>query len=304
MVEFAQVSDDPKIRIAYETFGDPSDPVLFLVAGLGAQMVSFDKRFCEALAPRGVFVVRFDNRDVGESTWLDESGTPDLVGVLSGDTRGVPYTLDDMATDVVGLADAIGVKEFHLCGVSMGAMICQIAASDQFNRVLSFTQISSTTGSPLVGQTTDEVVAALLTAAPDDEAGFLESYVAFERLIGSPDPVFDPERAIEKGREVFARGVHRDGTLRQAAAMLATGDRTERLAQIVAPTYVIHGDADPMVNVSGGHATRDAITNPRADVRYEEIEGMGHDLPMPQWARLIEHLVINISRGEALGIVD
>jgi pimeloyl-ACP methyl ester carboxylesterase len=299
----ARVSTDPVVDLAYQTFGDPQDPPVIMVTGLGAQMISFDEVLCQALADRGAYVVRFDNRDVGASTWLDSAGAPDFEAVFAGKEDAAAYRLEDMAKDVVGLADALALSRFHVVGASLGAMVGQIVAATELDRVLSFTQLSSTTGAADVGQPQKAVTDELLEAAPEDLEGFLVKYVRFEELIGTKDS-FDPERALAKGRTVFARGVNRDGTLRQAAAMLVTGDRTARLAAITAPVAILHGDADAMVDVTGGRATANAITSPSADVIYREIQGMNHDIPIPHWATIIDLIITNVARGEQRAIAN
>ena len=193
------------IQIAYETFGDPVDPTLLLIMGLGAQMVSWDDEICHMLQDRGFHVVRFDNRDVGESTWID---APDLdvddafLRALGGDPSGALYTFSDMAADVIGLLDALGIEQAHVVGASMGGMIGQTLAIEHPGRVLTLTSIMSTTGEPTVGQPTESVLATLLQPRPTDPEEAVEFGVELFRAISSPEH-FDPERTrqrVKRGR--------------------------------------------------------------------------------------------------------
>ena len=130
------------IRLFYEEFGEPSAPPLLLVMGLGAQLLSWDEQFCSALAERGFRVIRFDNRDVGLSTWLDELGMPDFSGIASG-AADAPYTLPDLVDDACGLLDALGIDAAHVVGASMGGMIAQLMAIHRPEQVLSLCSIMS-----------------------------------------------------------------------------------------------------------------------------------------------------------------
>ena len=172
------------IELEYQTTGRPDQPPVLLVMGLGAQLTDWPEEFCESLAGRGFFVVRFDNRDCGLSTSLDELGPPDLPGLLAG-TASAPYRLADLADDAVGLLDALGIERAHVVGASMGGMIAQQLVIDHPERVRSLCSIMSTTGDRSVGQSTPEAGAALRRppAASREEA--IAGSMAAYRIIGS-----------------------------------------------------------------------------------------------------------------------
>src|SRR3954451_3945908 len=149
------------IQIEYETFGDGSNPPLLLIMGLGAQMIVWDTEFCQQLADRGFFVIRFDNRDVGLSTHFDDAPVPDIAAAMQGDTSSASYTLSDMASDAAGLLDALGIRAAHIVGASMGGMIAQTFAIEHPDKTLSLCSIMSTTGDTAVGQPTPEALAML-----------------------------------------------------------------------------------------------------------------------------------------------
>jgi pimeloyl-ACP methyl ester carboxylesterase len=288
------------IEIVYETFGDPADPTVLLIMGLGVQMLGWDAEFCELLAGRGFQVVRFDNRDVGRSTKIEGGPGADVMAAAAGDTSSASYTLDDMADDCIGLLDHLEVESAHVVGASQGGMIAQTVAIRHPGRVLSLTSIMSTTGDRAVGQPHPEAIPALLTRPPANRDEFVESVVAAWRVIGSPGFEADEERLRERARASFDRGYHPDGTARQLVAILASGDRTEALRRLDVPTSVIHGTDDLLVDVSGGKATVAAVP----DAKLELIEGMGHDLPRELWPRFVDSIVENAARAHSLDSIQ
>src|SRR5829696_7140943 len=187
-IQRVQVGD---IEIAYETFGRREDPPLLLVMGLATQMIGWPDEFCRMLADRGHFVVRFDNRDIGLSTHLDSAGAPDVMSILGGDVSSVAYGLSDLATDTVGLLDALGLDRVHLVGASMGGMIAQLVAVQSPERIRSLTSIMSTTGDPGVGAPAEAALAVLLAPAATDRDGAVQRAVDTYRVIGSPGFEFD-----------------------------------------------------------------------------------------------------------------
>ena len=284
------------IEVAYEAFGDPANPTVLLVMGLGVQMLGWDAEFCELLAGRGFYAVRFDNRDVGRSTKIEGGPRPDIMAAAVGDTSSASYTLDEMADDCAGLLDHLGVEAAHVAGASQGGMIAQTLAIRHRERVLSLASIMSTTGDRAVGQPHPEALPALMTTPPGDRAGFAEFVVGTWRVIGSPG--FDPDEEALRARAgaVYDRGIHPDGTARQLVAILASGDRTEALRRLDLPTVVIHGTEDPLIDVSGGEATAAAIPG----ARLELIPGMGHDLPRQLWPRFVDLIAENAARARSL----
>jgi pimeloyl-ACP methyl ester carboxylesterase len=282
--QLAQVGD---VELCYETFGDPANPTLLLIMGLGAQMIFWPDEFAQALADEGFHVVRFDNRDAGRSTILREHRPPSAMALLRRRIGTPAYTLDEMADDAAGLLDHLGVRAAHVVGASMGGMIAQTLAVRHPDRVITLTSIMSTTGGRRVGQPRRRLLPLLLRQVPHDRERYLKRMVAGARLIGSKAFPQDVERLQAMLGRAFDRGFHPGGTLRQLTAIVASGDRTEALRGITAPTLVIHGDADRLVTYSGGKATADAIPG----ARLVTIEGMGHDLPYQAWAQIIQAIV-------------
>jgi pimeloyl-ACP methyl ester carboxylesterase len=274
------------IELEYETFGDSADPPLLLVMGLGAQMVSWDIDFCEALVGRGFFVIRFDNRDVGLSTKV-ATDEPDLLtavtSALGGDEVHAPYLLSDMARDAWGLLDHLGIERAHIVGASMGGMIVQSMAIQHPERVLSLTSIMSMTGEQPYGTPKPEVIPVLLETAPAERDANIAHNVKTSRVISSPE-FFDEDRARRRAELAFDRCYYPRGIGNQLLAILASGSRDEELRKLDLPTLVIHGTEDPLVTPSGGEHTAEVL-------RGSELlmfEGMGHDLPAHYWSQIID----------------
>jgi pimeloyl-ACP methyl ester carboxylesterase len=284
---------DSGIELAYESFGDPEDPLMLLVMGLGVQMLGWDTRFCRELVKRGFHVVRFDNRDVGHSTKLEEAGLPNLMGALTGDLSSAAYTLEDMADDTAGLIEHLGGGPAHVVGASLGGMIGQTLAARRPDLVASLTSIMSSTGNSAVGQPLDTVLPVLLTPAPPHREAFVEMSVETFKAIGSPGFPGNEDRVRALAGASFDRCYHPAGVGRQLMAAVASGDRTEVLRTIRAPTLVIHGEDDPLIQHSGGEATAEAIP----DAELISIPGMGHDLPEQLWPRFVDAIVGNTERA-------
>jgi pimeloyl-ACP methyl ester carboxylesterase len=287
------------IEIEYDHFGDESDRPLLLIMGLGAQMILWDEEFCSQLAARGHWVIRFDNRDVGLSTKLDQAAVPNPLQLmrarLAGEALEVPYTLEDMADDAVGLLDALGLGRAHLVGASMGGMIAQTVAIRHPSRVASLTSIMSTTGSPELPPPKPEAMAVLMTPAPTERRVAIEQHVETARVIGSPGFPFDEARIRARGARLYDRAFYPVGVARQLAAIMGGKSRVEALKSLSVPALVIHGDADPLAPVEGGKETHAAI--PGADLLI--IEGMGHDLPPQVWPRLVRAIGDLTEKAEA-----
>jgi pimeloyl-ACP methyl ester carboxylesterase len=271
------------VELAYETFGDHGGPPVLLIMGLGAQMIGWHDDFCRALA-LGHRVVRFDNRDAGESQWLE--GQVDLAACAAGDTSSAVYTLEDMADDAVGLLEALGIGSAHMVGASMGGMIAQTLAIRHPQRVRSITSIMSTTGEPGVAQPTEAATATMLSPPAQTREEAMERSVAASRVIGSPGFRRDEQDIRERSGRAWDRGLNPAGFARQLAAIYASGNRTAALRWLDVPALVVHGEADPLVPVSGGRAT--AVAIPRAELWT--VPGMGHDLPRPLWPELIARI--------------
>ena len=290
----AQVNNG--IELEYETFGDQTKPALLLIMGLGVQMLGWDENFCNALADRGFFVIRFDNRDVGLSTHT-EGPVPNVMQLMAQDYSSATYTLDDLAEDTAGLLDHLGISAAHVVGASMGGMIGQTLAAKHPDRVLSLTSIMSTTGNLEVGQPRPEALPALITPMPADRAGYIDAALNAFKVIGSPKYPADAERLRDVIGRSYDRSYNPVGFLRQIAAVLASGDRTEALRSIKAPTLVMHGEDDPLIVKSGGEATAAAIPGAKLVL----IPGWGHDLPPQLWPQFIDEIVENTERAAVGG---
>jgi pimeloyl-ACP methyl ester carboxylesterase len=293
--QIARVGD---VELAYETFGDPADPALLLVMGLGTQMLGWREAFCAQLAERGFLVVRYDNRDTGRSTRFSAHPPPSALQLLRRDRRAAAYTLADMATDGVGLLDHLGIGRAHVVGASMGGMIAQTIAMRHPDRVLSLVSIMSNTGARWTGQPALRLYGVLLKRAPRDREGFVVHQMRVFEQIGSPGFPRDEADLRDMATRSWERGHDPAGAGRHLAAILASGDRTAELRSIRAPTLVIHGTEDRLVAPSGGRATAKAIPG----TRLVEIPGMGHDLPRGAWRRIIDAIAENAARASAVAI--
>jgi pimeloyl-ACP methyl ester carboxylesterase len=284
--EFADVGRG--ITLCYERFGDPADPPILLIMGLSTQMIAWHEDFCEELAERGFQVIRFDNRDVGRSTHL-EIRPPTLGQLVRRRFRPEQYTLSDMAEDAAGLIEKLDIGPVHVVGVSLGGMIGQVLAAEHPELVRSLTSMLSSTGSRFHGQPHFSVLRYLLRPPPRDRKGYIERSAEVFGLIGSTG--FDRDEAYirERAGRSYDRGFNVSGGGRQLGATLATGNRTNLLRRIKAPTLVIHGTEDKMIRPSGGRATAKAIPG----ARLMMIEGMGHDLPRGAWPPIIDAIAIH-----------
>jgi pimeloyl-ACP methyl ester carboxylesterase len=274
------------IEICYDTTGDPSDPTVLLVMGLGGQLIQWDQELCGLIAERGFHVVRFDNRDVGLSTHVE--GGADVFRLFTSEASGspppsVPYLLSDMADDAVGLLDHLGVDRAHVVGVSMGGMIAQSIALTHPERVLTLTSIMSTTGDTDVGHPTAEAMAALVAPPAQSREAAQDGAVRQAHVWGSPG-LFDEDHLRRIAGESWDRCHEPLGIARQLAAILASGSRSPGLATLAIPTLVIHGSADTLVQPSGGERTAEVIP----DAKLLMVEGMGHDLSRPLWPTLVD----------------
>lgn len=280
------------ISIEYETFGQDTSPCVLLIMGLGGQLTAWDPEFCKALAGAGFYVVVYDNRDVGLSTWLDDAGVPDLAELLTGSAKS-PYSISDMAADAAGLLEALGVEAAHIVGMSMGGMIAQTFAIEHPEQTKTLTSIMSTTGDPSVGQPHPEALAVLLTTPPKSRQEAIEQGVSTWRTIGSPGFTFDEKAVRERAGEAYDRAFHPAGTARQLAAIVTQPNRAGRLGEVSAPALVVHGAEDPLVDPSGGQATAAAIPG----CRFKLVPGMGHDLPVELFGDLVSDLTAHFEQG-------
>ena len=283
------------IELCYDSFGAPDAPPLLLIMGLGAQMIMWDDAFCEQIAQRGFRVIRFDNRDIGKSTRMSGGESITLATLIEAQMTGkkieAPYLLSDMAKDVAGLMDALGIKAAHVVGASMGGMIAQTLALNAPERVLSLTSIMSSTGEPGLPPPTPEAAAVLMAPPPATKEDYLTNFSKTWTVlrVGS----FPKDEAMDRarGEKSFDRGLNPAGVGRQLVAIFASGSRKEALASLKVPTLVIHGDVDPLVRVEAGQATAAAIPSAKLVI----VKGMGHALPTPVWPQVVDAIVAHAS---------
>ena len=274
------------IELAYQEIGDPGGEPLILIMGLAAQMLAWQEEFCGMLAGRGFRVVRFDNRDIGHSTMLDEAGMPSRVDMLSGRRATAPYTLHDMAEDTFGLMDQLEIGSAHLVGASMGGMIAQTMAIDDPERVRSLVSVMSTTGNRWIGQPSFKAWGLLLAKFPNGREDYVKRAVRTFRVIGSPRYATHEDEIAELAGAMYDRGHNPAGIVRQMHAISASGNRTPALRRLDLPTTVLHGSEDPLARPASGRATANAIPGARLRI----FEGMGHDLPRELWPDFVEEI--------------
>ena len=275
------------IQLCYEIFGaDDAEPML-LIMGLGAQMIHWDDDFCRELAGRGFRVIRFDNRDIGQSTKMTGGKKLSPLELLKLRFLKIPveapYKLSDMAKDVIGLMDALGIPSAHIVGASMGGMIAQEIAISYPQRVKTLTSIMSTTGNPKVPPPTREASAMLMAPPVTTHDEYIVRYAQTWKVLRAGSFPLDEAKDRERAERTFARGLNPAGVGRQLRAILASGSRKERLRSVKAPTLVIHGTVDPVVRPEGGKDPAASIPG----AKLVMIDGMGHALPIPMWPQII-----------------
>jgi pimeloyl-ACP methyl ester carboxylesterase len=288
------------IELAFDSFGAHDREAILLIAGLGTQMIRWTSPFCEQLAAKGYRVIRFDNRDAGCSTHFFHCAPPDFgelaAALASGQRPHVPYALNDMAADAVGLLTSLSIARAHVVGRSMGGMIGQVMASEYPARVMSLTSIMSSTGNPALPPAAPDVMAMMMRPAPDpvlDQTGFVAHSLTFARRLAGTGQPFDAAEHSALVLEEVRRARSLGGMARQIAAMAVAGDRRTHLAAITVPTLVIHGADDPLMPPDCGRDTAAAI--PGAE--FMLIDGMGHDLPPALYRPVIEAIVRTARRS-------
>ncbi|MBT1094320.1 alpha/beta fold hydrolase [Streptomyces sp. Tu102] len=283
------VDVSPGVSIAYETFGDPGDSPVLLVMGFGAQMLAWHEDFCRALADRGRYVIRYDNRDCGLSTKFDDHPVDMgkfIAAVSSGDIAAalamVPYRLQDMADDALGLLTALGLERAHVVGASMGGMIAQTMAIAHPERVLTLTSMMSSTGESDYGQPSPEAQAVLFSSKPADRDGYVAA--AENELVWASKRYGDAAVLRELAATSYDRAYYPAGIGRQLGAMILSGSRADALRELRVPTLVIHGLDDTLIDPSGGRRTAELVPGARLLL----IPDMGHDRPRALWPELLD----------------
>ena len=273
------------VRLNYETFGRPSDPALVMIRGLGTQMVDWHPDLIEALVKLNLYVVIFDNRDVGLSEKLADRGTPSHKAVLNGEVM-VPYTLSDMAADVCGLMDGLAIEKAHILGISLGGMIAQVMAAQFAGRVLSLMSVMSSSGSAGLPGPTEQAQQAFVEPIAEDIEGVIEQTTRHKLVFGSPGYPESLEERIRDARNSVERCHYPDGVHRQRLAAASQLDRSMLLPNIYVPTSVIHGEDDALIPVACGEDTARLIP----DATFVPVPGMGHNIPkllVPEFVKLV-----------------
>jgi pimeloyl-ACP methyl ester carboxylesterase len=251
------------VEIYYEVFGDPGQPTLLLVNGLGSQCINYAEEWCQLFCDEGFLVVRFDNRDVGLSTKLD----------------GVDYSLADMGDDAIAVLDALGGQMAHVMGCSMGGMIVQRLAIDHGDRLLSMTSVMSRTGEPGFGESSEAALALLMAPPAPSRSDYIDHQLAALHVYGSKPEWLNDDAIRARAAAAYDRCFYPAGIGRQMRAVAHDGSRDEELSKVDLPVLVLHGSRDTLIDPSGGRHTAAVIPG----ARYVEIPGMGHDYPPPVW---------------------
>ena len=282
------------IDINYDSFGDKSHPAIILIMGLATQMIYWDEQFCKLLALQGYWVIRFDNRDNGKSTWLDSIPPPSSLALLTNAVfkrpLGATYLLSDMMQDTVGLLDALHLESAHIVGVSMGGMIAQEIAINHPHRVKSLTSIMSTTGNKRLPKPSAAFSFKMLKRPPKDVNKAVTYGMHVWRMIQGDHYPFDEQKVLGLITRALQRGFNPAGNTRQLAAILDSLDRTEALNTLAVPSLILHGEDDPLVLVDCGYATAKAIPN----AKIKTYPGMGHTIPSQLYdditKQILEHI--------------
>ncbi|MGI9303922.1 MAG: alpha/beta fold hydrolase [Gammaproteobacteria bacterium] len=287
-----------KLRLAYESFGAEDAPMILLIHGLATQMLAWPTSLCETIAAEGYRVVRFDNRDIGLSSTLDELGKPNIPWLALQSWLGVepnpPYMVRDMADDAFTLMRALGAETAHVVGASMGGMIAQHMGALHPDRIQTLTMIMSSSGAKGLPDTRKDLQ-KLMASPPldDDPEAAIQHALRFWQAIASPAYPPDPSTLEAFVRACAARCAPGGANeTRHLAAVIADGSRVDILRRIRIPALVIHGDADPLVPLECGADIARHIPNSRLEI----VVGMGHDLPVQLVDRLATLLVTHFSR--------
>lgn len=288
-----------ELDIHYEDMGDPNDPAVLLIMGLGAQLLLWRTGFCEKLVDQGLRVIRYDNRDVGLSTKFSGRHTgaallPRMVRSFLGMRSPAVYTLEDMADDAAALLDHLGIDRAHIVGGSMGGMIAQIFAARFPDRTRTLGVLFSSNNQPFLPPPGLKQLRALLQRPADaTREAVVANAIRVAEIIGSPGYPAPQERLRADAIEGYDRAYYPAGIARHFAAVLGSGSLLGYDRRITAPTVVIHGKADKLMRPSGGRAIAHAIKNARLVL----IDGMGHDLPQELWDVIVGELKTNFAEA-------
>ena len=284
------------VELFYEDLGNPADPAVLLIMGVGAQLPMWPDGFCELLIDKGYRVIRYDHRDIGLSTKLDGqrakgSVYPRVVRHFLGRGSDVPYTLVDMADDAKRLLDHLKIESAQVVGASMGGMIAQVLTARAPGRVASLGLLMTSANQPFSALPRWRVIK--LAFDPPAKDAPREARVANEvrniAVFNGPNFLPTDDQLRHRVESLTERSDYPQGSLRQFDAILGTGSLKKFAREISVPTVVIHGSKDPMVRIRNGRNLARTI----GGARFVVVDGMGHDLPEPVWRPVVEALTEN-----------
>lgn len=290
------------VKLEYELMGPENGPPLLLIGGLGVQIISWTESFVAALADRGFRVIAYDNRDIGLSTKHGDWGPADIKAAFAQarlkQKVEAPYTLEDLADDAAGLLDALGIDKAHIIGSSNGGAIAQTLAIHHPDKVSTIISIMATSGRR--GLPRPQGAVAEWLARPRNPSGTregaMDEAVSTSYLIGSPGFVRNEQVLRGRAARLYDRSFYPAGNGRHLLASIASGDgRVERLSTISAPTMVIHGRDDPLVDLACAEDVKKTI--PGAEMLV--IDGMGHDYPDGAVPRIADAILTTSKRATA-----
>lgn len=287
------------IKICYKTFGIPSNPVIILMMGIGGQLIQWPDQITQGLAHQGFYVITFDNRDSGLSCYYDHLFTPDLIKAILAKKLGKPfhppYTLNDMAHDVVVLMDKLSIPKAHIVGLSMGGMIGQIIALEYQERVLSLTCIASTSGDAHLPPSKPKVLQFFLTrhSPAENLDSYVKTMIDVNKIYNHPDD-FNEKYARDLYTRSYQRAFHPEGFKRQLLAVLFAAPRGEQLRQLKLKSLVIHGDYDPVFPLEHGKQLAQCLHT----TAFTVIEKMGHALPERVHKTIVELIAKHNSQNK------
>ena len=269
-----EVTPANEISMSYLSLGDPEQPAVVMIMGLGASHAVWGDALVQGLEASGYRVVLLDNRDTGGSTRFDDWGQPTVWWQLLKRQMGfevdAPYTLNDMAADTVAVMDVLDINNAHIVGASMGGMIAQVVAAQYPQRTRSLVSIMSTTGSPQLPPPSAEASESLLGVTTDDGA------------------------AAERREAMVARGFYPQSMGRQLMAVFKTGDRSDAVATITAPTLVVHGAKDTLLPPPHGAHTAQLIAGSELVV----YDSMGHNIPDEVLPKLLQEMTLHMKAAD------
>ena len=277
-----------RVEIAYETSGSGQAGVIILIRGQGTQLIHWPESFYETFSTPGFRTIRFDNRDTGLSEKFDRIAGRELEAlkhrIAAGEEIDPPYTIDDMAMDVIALMDGLTIDKAHIIGISMGGYIAQVLAAKYSSRMLSMTSVMSGSGPA------DPALIDMLWSVPRPREAFIKDWVAYVRQFGSKTYFEGDDYSRRTAAAAFDRCYSPEGANRQMLAICSMKDTRNRVGTISVPTLVVHGADDLLIPPAKGRETADLIPG----ATFKLIDGMGHDTPpslgQPLAEIVLEHI--------------